>query len=58
MDIDPSNAFAMFVNDRDEHRGIGIIEPNDKVRVSEEQKGRGRVARNEATKRCKLHGKE
>jgi len=31
MDIDPSNAFAMFVNDRDNSRGIGVTEPKDKV---------------------------
>ncbi|GMH93073.1 hypothetical protein TL16_g12530 [Triparma laevis f. inornata] len=30
MDITPSEPFAMFVNDLDDHRGIGIIAPKDK----------------------------
>ncbi|GMH64345.1 hypothetical protein TrST_g2472 [Triparma strigata] len=30
MDIAPSNHFALFVNDLDDHRGIGIIAPKDK----------------------------
>ena len=30
MDIAPSNPFALFVNDLDDHRGIGIITPKDK----------------------------